>query len=130
MGESISLPPNLFYMKQLFFLFLLTVSISSYSQDTTKVEQYAEVVATQRLLSNKVAINVDYGEERKFWKDNRVKDDEGRVKKFNTIVDALNYMGRQNWRLVSTFLVTSANNTLPLEYHYLFKREFLKSETE
>ena len=43
---------------------ILFSSFQSFAQDdTTRVEQYAEVVSTPRLLSNKVTIDIDYGEE-------------------------------------------------------------------
>ena len=73
---------------------MLTV-ICSYAQtDTSMVEQYCQVIATPRLLSNKVTIDIDYGNEKSFWRDSRLKTDEGKVKKFYTIIDALNYMGK------------------------------------
>lgn len=103
-----------------------------YSQaNDTKVEQYCELVAQARILSRKVNIDVDYGDERKLFRDYRLKDEGGKLKKFNTVVDALNYMGQQGWKLVNAFLVTegtgaSINNV----YHYVFKKEFSKEEVD
>ena len=74
-------------MKRLIFLCLLFISIQGFSQ-TEKVEQYCEVVATPKLLSNKVTIDIDYGEERSFWKDHRERDEAGKLKKFNTTIEA------------------------------------------
>lgn len=106
---------------------ILFSSFQSFSQtDADKVEQYAEVVATPRLLSNKVTIDIDYGEERSIWKDNRLKTEEGKLKKFNTTIDALNYMGREGWKLVNAFPVLSGTNSFV--YHYVFRRPFAKSE--
>ncbi|MEO7960910.1 MAG: hypothetical protein ABIR19_05140 [Ginsengibacter sp.] len=68
--------------------------MSAIGQDTTKVEQYCEVVTTGRLLSNKVTIDIDYGEERTIWKDHRIRTDEGKLKKINSIIDAVNYLGK------------------------------------
>lgn len=107
------------------FILLSTFQLFAQS-DADKVEQYAEVVATPRLLSNKVTIDIDYGEERSIWKDNRVKTDEGKVKKFNTVVDALNYMGKEGWKLVNAFPYITNGNTQV--YHYVFKKPFSKSE--
>ncbi|MEP6700157.1 MAG: hypothetical protein ABJA85_02530 [Bacteroidota bacterium] len=115
-------------MKKVILFFCLCISFKSNAQkDTTRVEQYCEVVATGRLLSNKVTIDIDYGEERSIWKDNRLKDDNGKLKKFNTVIDAINYLGKSGWTLVNAFPV-SANNA-PMVYHYVFKKEFLKEET-
>lgn len=105
---------------------ILFTSFQTFAQrDTSRVEQYAEVIATPRLLSAKVTIDIDYGEERSIWKDNRIKDQEGRVKKFNTTVDALNYMGKEGWQLINAFPYVSGNTYV---YHYVFKKSFPKTE--
>ena len=105
----------------------LFASLSSFSQASTdKVEQYAEVVATPRMLSNKVTIDIDYGEERSIWKDHRMKEDNGKLKKFNTTIDALNFMGKEGWILVNAFPVTVGSNSQV--YHYVFKKSFLREE--
>ena len=115
-------------MKSLFVfsIALLFFMNCSAQEDESKVEQYCELVATPRLLSNRVTIDVDYGEERSVWRDNRLKQDNGRVKKFNSTIDALNYMARDGWRLVNAFPVSNSNNTYV--YHYVFRKAFLKSE--
>ncbi len=106
---------------------ILFTSLTSFSQsETDKVEQYAEVVATPRLLSSKVTIDIDYGEERSIWKDNRLKNEEGKLKKFNTVIDALNYMGKEGWKLVNAFPITVGTNSQV--YHYVFKKSFTKGE--
>jgi hypothetical protein len=108
---------------------ILFSSFQSFSQtDADRVEQYAEVVATPRLLSNKVTIDIDYGEERSIWKDNRLKTEEGKLKKFNTTIDALNYMGKEGWKLVNAFPITVGTNSQV--YHYVFKKSFSKSEAD
>jgi hypothetical protein len=115
-------------MKKSFPLLLLLFTLTTYAQDTTKVEQYCEVVATGRVLSSKITIDINYGEERSLWKDNRLKDEEGKVKKFNSIIDALNYLGKLGWKLVNAFPIYNDNG--PKIYHYVFKKEFLKKDTE
>lgn len=75
-------------------IFLISTMITNAQTDTSKVEQYCQIIATPRLLSNKVTIDIDFGEEKSFWRDNRLKTDGGKLKKFNTVIDALNYMGK------------------------------------
>jgi hypothetical protein len=116
-------------MKAIFIIALLGAALSTHAQDSSKVEQYCEVVATPRLLSNKVTLDIDYGEERKLWKDHRLKDEEGKLKKFNTLVDGLNFLGRNGWKLVNAFPVTGTSGNAPV-YHYVFRKEFPVSETE
>ena len=110
------------------FFCLFPAFTSNAQQDTSRVEQYCEVVATGRSLSNKVTIDIDYGEERSIWKDNRLKDDNGKLKKFNTVIDAINYLGKTGWKLINAFPVSTGN--APMIYHYVFKKEFPKAETE
>lgn len=110
-------------MKKMFFLLLYLVFIAGVKAQ--KIEQFSEMTAQPKLFSRKVTI--DNGEERKWisFKDTRVKDDFGKVKSFNSIVDALNFLGRSGWKLVNAFLVTEGSQ---LVYHYVLKKEFDKSE--
>ena len=113
-------------MKKFILLALLFASFSSFAQDSTKVEQYCRLIAFNKLLSSKVNIDVDFGDERKFFRDNRLRDEEsGKLKKFNTVTDALNYMGSQGWTLVNAFPVLDGSNNT---YHYYFKKLFLKED--
>lgn len=116
-------------MKKIIAILCLLIASKSNAQDTAKVEQYCEVVATGRLLSNRVTIDIDYGESRSIWKDNRLKDESGKLVKFNTLVDALNYLGKNGWKLVNAFPINSSANTAPV-YHYVFKKEFSRKDTE
>jgi hypothetical protein len=113
-------------MKSLFIATLLLFSVAGFSQDTTKVEQYCRLVAFNKILSNKVNIDVDFGEERKFFSDTRLRDEEtGKVKKFNTLTDALNYMGSQGWTLVNAYPVTEGSSVY---YYFYFRKLFRKDE--
>ena len=119
-------------MKKNLIAVLLFISITSTAQnkssdgnDSTRVEQYCRMVATGRLLSNKVTIDVDFGEERKFFSgDSRLKDETtGRLKKFNSITDAMNYLGSQGWILVNAFPTLDGAANI---YHFYFKKWFKK----
>ena len=111
--------------KLLIITFVLTISLVSNAQtDTSRVEQYCEVIATPRLLSNRVSLEVNYGEEQSYWKGNRLKS-EGKLKKFNSVIDALNYMGKEGWVFVNAFPITIGTTQV---YHYGFKKLFLRSE--
>jgi hypothetical protein len=78
------------------------------------------VVATSNLLGTKVSISVDKGQEVKLFRNTgAVKDDEGKLKKFNTVVDALNYMNEDGWEFVDAYSVTVGQQNV---YHYMMKR--------
>src|SRR5438045_4963364 len=110
-------------MKKIFLtgIVLFSFLISIAQADTSKVEQYCQVIATPKLLSNKVTIDIDFGEEKSFWRDTRLKTYDGKLKKFNTIIDALNYMGRDGWKFINAYPVSNGNTVI---YHFAFKKEF------
>lgn len=108
-------------------IFLISALISNAQTDTSKVEQYCQIIATPRLLSNKVTIDIDFGEEKRFWNDTRLRTDAGKLKKFNTVIDALNYMGMQGWTFINAFPVRTSDTEI---YHFAFKRLFPKSELQ
>jgi hypothetical protein len=109
-------------MKQIILSIVLFTSLASNAQtDTSAIEQYCQVIASPRLLSNKVTIDIDFGEEKSFWRDNRLKTDGGRIKKFNTVIDALNYMGREGWIFINAYPVSIGQSVI---YHFAFKKQF------
>jgi hypothetical protein len=118
------------HMKKLLLIIGFFISVSSFAQDTTWVEQYCRLEATGRLFSNKVTIDVDFGESRRVFGDYRIRDEEsGKLKKFNSVTDALNYLGSQGWILVNAFPIgTTSTNSNSNTYHYYFKKLFRKSD--
>ena len=88
-----------------------------------QTEQYCLLMATAttRLLSPKVTITLDYGQETGIWanNDNRIKDETGRVQAFNSIVDALNYMNSRGWEFVNAYVLPVQTQNV---YHYLMRR--------
>ena len=118
-------------MKKLIIAVVLLTSFRAMAQDTTMVEQYCRLESTGRLFSNKVTIEVDFGDSRRVFGDYRLRDEEtGKLKKFNSITDALNYMGSQGWSLVNAFPVMSGGNTTTSSYHYYFKKLFRKGSVD
>jgi hypothetical protein len=108
-------------------IFLTSTLVSMAQSDTSKVEQYCQVIATPRLLSNKVTIDIDFGDEKSIWRDTRLKTDGGRLKKFNTVIDALNYMGMAGWIFLNAYPVRVGETEI---FHFAFKKQFPKSELQ
>ncbi|MEO8854977.1 MAG: hypothetical protein ABI359_14430 [Ginsengibacter sp.] len=103
------------------FIFLITTTIYAQS-DTTKVEQYCELFANPVLFSKNLLIDANFGVARKFWSDDKIKEETNKLKKFNSLIDAMNYLGAQGWKYVNCL------RTEKDDYHYIFRKEFLKSE--
>ncbi len=120
-------------VKKVTFLLILNMYTSvTYSQQNTPsktIEQYCSLNVIPRVLSNKVNIDVDYGDPRKFFtfKNNMVRDDNGKAKKFNTAIEALNYMSTQGWKLVNAMALMEGGNAV---YRYILKREIEVTDEE
>jgi hypothetical protein len=122
-------------MKKLLFKFLFVfIPFFSFAQsDTSKIDQFCELTAQGRFLSNKITIDIDFGEGRSLFsfKDTRIKDEvSGRVRKFKSTVDALNYLGAKGWKLLNAFPVSESSGLGGNQniYHFFFVKSFDKSE--
>lgn len=113
-------------MKKIFISasMLLSVVVSKAQADTATIEQYCQVIATPRLLSNKVTIDLDFGEQKSFWRDDRLKTYDGKLKKFNTIIDALNFMGKEGWVFINAYPVNMGNGEI---YHFAFRKQIARA---
>ncbi|MCO5945752.1 hypothetical protein [Mucilaginibacter flavidus] len=116
-------------MKKIFIITLLILgSLHSFAQtDSVKVEQFCQVIATPRLLSNRVTIDIDFGDEKKFWSDTRLRTWEGKVKKFNTIIDAMNYMGKEGWSFINAYPVKYGDSEI---FHFAFRKLFYRTDIQ
>jgi hypothetical protein len=111
-------------MKKLILLFAFAMIVSFASAQVRYI--YCEIVGTGNLLGTKVTIVVDYGEQHKFLQQTQILTDEGKAQKFNSMIDALNYMGDQGWEFVQAYAVTSGQNSHV--YHYLLKMEIKEEQ--
>lgn len=108
-------------MKKLLFIMLLCTTAKA--QDTTSVkrtEQYAELIAIPKMMSVKYNFTIDYGDKMSLWKDNRIKDDNGKVATFNSIADAMNYMNSIGWEFVNSYTISGGNGQA---ITFIFKRK-------
>ena len=107
-------------MKKVFFIALFaTMSICAFAQDNLKASFiYCEIVGTQKFMSNKVSIEMDYGQAAKFGESKKLRGDDGKPVVFNSMVDAMNMMGAQGWEFVQAYVVTAQNQNV---YHWLLK---------
>jgi hypothetical protein len=103
-------------MKKTILLLLFYFSLyCSYSQET----QYSYCQIVGYGFFGKIKVQVDYGEEIKYWKDSRINDEAGKAIKFNSMIDALNYMALQGWEHVQAYAISTGGSNV---YHHLLKR--------
>lgn len=81
---------------------------------------YCEILGVARFLSNKVTIVIDFGQLIRYGQDARYKDQStGKPIIFNSMIDALNFMGNNGWEFVQAYTVTESSQNV---YHYLLKK--------
>jgi hypothetical protein len=96
------------------------------AQESPTIEQYCTVKVFWNAFAGEASIAIDDGtkaEEINLFTQ-RLRDSSNKVVKFKSRVDALNYMGKQGWKMVHVV----SNNTDNTEYLYLFKRDVRREE--
>jgi hypothetical protein len=83
-------------------------ALAAFAQDSSW--RHVSITVLPRLLSNKINVEVDYGGDTKFFSDTRMKNDEGKAVKFNSVADILNYMSQQGWELITAQVTFNANS--------------------
>lgn len=112
--------------KCLFMLLLMMGSVCAMGQEPYKV--YCELVGTGRMFSTKVNVELDFGQETSYWRqdfDRFLVDENGKRIKFNSMVDAMNYMGRLGWEFKQAYVVTTGQQNV---YHWLLSKEVTGDE--
>jgi len=86
--------------------------------------EYVQIVGTSKLFSNKLTIEIDFGQENKIFsdKDTRVRDANGKNMVFNSMIDALNFMTKNGYGFVQAYAFNVSNQNV---YHYLLRKNKL-----
>ena len=109
-------------------LFCFILFINGYSQTVNDIPlkninvEYVQIVGTSKMFSNKLLIEIDFGQENKFFssdKDTRIKDSSGKYMIFNSMIDALNFMCANGYEFVQAYAFNAADQNL---YHYLLRK--------
>jgi|WetSurMetagenome_2_1015567.scaffolds.fasta_scaffold331504_1 hypothetical protein len=122
--------------KTLLTLSLIFICISTIrSQDTIQVKPnskftYCELVGTTKLLSNKITVSIDFGQSRSILSiGNSYKDPAtGKPYEFNSMIDALNFMGKEGWEFVQSY--STGDEKYGYVYHFLLKKESKQIEAD
>lgn len=84
---------------------------------------YVQIVGTSKMMSTKLNINLDFGQQTKFFssgKESQVKDENGKAVEFNSMIDALNFMSRNGFEFLNAYAVTVSGQNV---YHYILKKK-------
>jgi hypothetical protein len=88
-------------MKPILFIAAMLVSLSATAQIDTTTYVYCQMRVIGNIDKN-TKIALDFGEERS-WASMKYRNEKGEVEKFNSMVDAVNFMASQHWYFVETF---------------------------
>ena len=95
------------------------------SQAAKPYKVYCEIVATQKIFSNKATVELDFGQYTGFWtSDRKLVDEQGNTISFNSALDAANYMARRGWDLEEVFIVQdmSKGDSGTPHYHWVLSK--------
>lgn len=109
-------------------LFILLIQNLTFAQSVNGVAfkdinvEYVQIVGTKKLFTQKVTIEIDFGQENKLFsnKDTRIVDERGNNLIFNSMIDALNFMSKNGYDFVTAYTVTIGDQNV---YHYLLKKK-------
>ncbi len=104
-------------------ILILALVFSGFISANAQSKIYCELLGTQQFLSKKVTISIDFGQQTKLFSDNRMVDENGNVIVFNSMIDAMNYMGNLGWEFEQAYVVTvGSGSTSSLVYHWLLSK--------
>ena len=118
-------------MKKLLLFIALIYSSTIFSQTVNDIPikeidvTYVQIVGTSKLMSKKVSIQIDFGQDTKFFsggKETIVKNANGKPTKFNSMIDALNFMNENGYDFVNAYALTMGNQNV---YHFLLKKRII-----
>lgn len=73
---------------------------------------YCKLVEVSKVLSTKMNVSIDFGQEASGIFDlRRLRDKQGNILTFNSMVDAMNFMSADGWEFVQAYVVVSGNSS-------------------
>lgn len=106
--------------KTILLMLALVASVAVFAQNPPR-KVYCQIVGTQKFLSNKCTVEVDYGQEKDMWawKGQSLVDENGEKLVFNSMVDAMNFMGELGWEFQDAYVITVGQQHV---YHWLLAK--------
>ena len=103
---------------------IATKDIDRIVYENNKIEIFCDLVSTRKFLGTDEIITVNYGSRDSIWKNEKMFSImPSDLKKYNSVIDALNYMGSEGWKEISSY--SSSQNSYIVK-HYILKKEIKK----
>jgi hypothetical protein len=119
-------------MKKLLLAAVLALGLGANAQSINGINvseidsPFVELLGTGKMFSNKVTVEMDFGQNNKYWssKDTRVLDENGKDVVFNSMVDAMNFMSRNGYKFEAAYVVSipSGMGGYQNVYHWLMSK--------
>ena len=106
-----------------FLLVLSSLSVFSQNKIGEKHVVYIELLGKTSMFSTKVKVSVDLGQP--LSETYKLRDEDGKPLKFNTMVGVLNYMTSKGWEFVNAYPITIGNQNV---YHFILKKYVANDE--
>lgn len=69
---------------------------------------YCEIIGFDRVFSNKMTVQIDFGQFSNYWSTDRdLLDENGKTIVFNSMLDAVNYLAERGWVFETVYTVQS-----------------------
>ena len=112
-------------MKKLLLLTAMLLSASAFGQNTKQPRHfiYCELIGPNYSFNSNATVDIDYGQATGAWGlIDHLKDSVGNDLRFNSMVDAMNYMDADGWEFIQSYATTNTVNNL-LTHHWLLKKD-------
>ncbi len=101
---------NINFMKKLLLslLLIMSVALSTYCQESKNDQSvYCEIIGDGNFSGKKIKVEIFFGE----VIHDKIKQQAEKVKskKFTSMLDALNYMAKEGWKLEQTYVITETS---------------------
>ena len=108
--------------KQINFISLEDVKLVVYENEN--IEVFCDLMSRKKFLGTEEVITVNYGDRDSLWIAKKIytlmSND---LKKYNSIINALNYMGNEGWETLRSY--STSHNSYTIE-HYILKKQITK----
>ena len=103
---------------------LLLKDVNRISYENKNIEIFCDLISTRKFLGREENLTINYGTRDSLWTSDKMfsllASD---LKKYNSVIDALNYMGSEGWQEISSY---STSNNSYIVKHYVLKKEIKK----
>ena len=103
---------------------ILLQDVDRISYESKSIEIFCDLISIRKFLGTKEDISINYGNRDSLWTSDKMftllASD---LKKYNSVIDALNYMGSEGWKEISSY---STSHNSYIVKHYVLKKEIKK----